>query len=117
MVRASVLLTAAEIDRGEWPTGQGGSHGEVGRAGRQYLRAKMIPCSSSTSHNTFSVTRQFSNKELSIGSICSCRSGDCTHSRRVLNWQPRAGRRHLHMCSSVALPVSHWLNLPFRAQR
>jgi hypothetical protein len=44
MVRASVLLTAAEIDRGEWPTGQGGSHGEVGRAGRQYLRAKMIPC-------------------------------------------------------------------------
>ena len=53
MVRASVLLTATEIDRGEWPTSQGGTHGEVGRAGRQCLRANMIPCSSSTSHNTF----------------------------------------------------------------
>ena len=31
MVRASVLLTAAEIDHGERPAGQGGSHGEAGR--------------------------------------------------------------------------------------
>ena len=42
MVRASVLLTAAEIDHGEWPAGQGGSHGEIGRAGCHHRHAKVI---------------------------------------------------------------------------
>ena len=42
MVRASVLLTAADIDHSERPAGRGGSHGEVGRAGRHHRHTQVI---------------------------------------------------------------------------
>ena len=57
MVRASVLLTAAEIDHGERPAGQGGSHGEAGRAGRHHRHAQVIASAAAHRIIKYLVTR------------------------------------------------------------
>ena len=44
----AALLTVAEIDRGERRADQGGSHGEVVRAGRHHRHAQVIASISSS---------------------------------------------------------------------